>query len=114
MNKGTQRLALLSTGRSRRTVVETAPACRRQPARPAGEGLYRLSGIICLLFAFLLGGIISARADTPATLAKPSMAVAQTAQPAPTPGAPMPTGAPPGATLSQPITVQAGTGVLLR
>ena len=114
MNKGTQRLALLSTGRSRRTAVETAPACRRQPARPAGEGLYRLSGIICLLFAFLLGGIISARADTPATLAKPSMAVAQTAQPAPTPGAPLPTGAPPGATLSQPITVQAGTGVLLR
>ncbi len=60
-----------------------------------------------LLAASLLSGFVSAQAKTPTTLATPSETVAQTAQPAPG-GAPSP------ATLSQPISVQAGTGVLLR
>jgi pilus assembly protein CpaC len=63
--------------------------------------------------ALLLCGLVSAHAAQPSTLlAKPSGTVAQA--PAPTPGAPAPPGAPPAATVSHPITVQAGTGVLLR
>ena len=53
-------------------------------------------------------------ATTLSTFAKPSDAVAQTAQPAPTPKSPVPVGSLSKATISQPITVQAGTGVLLR
>ena len=67
-----------------------------------------------LLGAFLLCGLVGAHAGTPTTLARPSGAVAQTAQPAPSPGTPAPAAAPPVATISQPISVQAGTGVLLR
>src|SRR5262245_57412636 len=62
-----------------------------------------------LILAFLLCGVLPAQADQQGPAMKPHGVVAQTAQQ--TPG---PAGATPVATISQPVTVQAGTGVLLR
>jgi pilus assembly protein CpaC len=70
----------------------------------------------CLLglsFALLLCALVGVAA-APRTLPSLSGTVAQAPQPAPGPGTPAPAGTPPVATISQPITVQAGTGVLLR
>ena len=64
-----------------------------------------------LLVALLLGGLVEAQAGPPTALARQSDAAGQTAQSAPQPGTP---GTPPVATISQPITLQAGTGLLLR
>jgi pilus assembly protein CpaC len=72
------------------------------PKNPQGRRGVPIGCIASLLAALLLGGLVE------------SAALAQTAQPAPPPGTPAPPGAPPVATISQPITVQAGTGVLLR
>src|SRR5690242_18391284 len=73
-----------------------------------------MQAVIWLGSAFLLSGLNGAYAAPPNTFAKPFEAVAQTAQPGPAPAAPAPAGGPSSATISQPITVQAGTGVLLR
>jgi pilus assembly protein CpaC len=71
--------------------------------------------LVRLLSALLLCGLVSAaHATTPSAPASLSGIVAQAAQPAPPQGAPAPAATPPVATISQPITVQAGTGVLLR
>src|SRR5689334_22519029 len=73
-----------------------------------------MRAVIWLGAAFLLSGLVGVYAAPPTTFAKPSAAVAQTAQPGPAPAGPGPAGSLPVATISQPITVQAGTGVLLR
>ena len=67
-----------------------------------------------LVFVVLAWGLVGSHAETPARSGKPFGAVAQVPQPAPAPGLPAQTGSSPAATISQPITVQAGTGVLLR
>src|SRR4051812_4751330 len=66
--------------------------------------------MVRLFSVFLLCGILNTHAKTPPTPSKPSEALAQTAQP----GTPAPARAPPDVTISQPISLQAGTGVLLR
>ena len=102
---------------SHRAWVCLAPG-RRQEGRPS-ESSWSRSGwfMRCLLglsFALLLCGLVGASAAPPSTFGKPSGALAQAPQPTPAPGTPAPPGAPPVATINQPITVQAGTGVLLR
>jgi pilus assembly protein CpaC len=67
-----------------------------------------------LLVALLLCEAANSYAQTPATLAKPSQIVAQSAQSTSPLGTPVPAGIPSGPTQSQPISVQAGTGMLLR
>jgi pilus assembly protein CpaC len=67
-----------------------------------------------LLSALLLCGLDNSHAQTPTTLGKPSQAVAQSALPSSPPGTTVPAGIPSGSIQSQPISVQAGTGVLLR
>jgi pilus assembly protein CpaC len=67
-----------------------------------------------LLLALLLCGLGNSRAQTPITLAKPVQGVAQLAQSTSPSGMPVGGGIPSGPTQSQPISVQAGTGVLLR
>src|SRR5262249_7335073 len=75
---------------------------------------WAMQAVIWLGSAFLLCGLVNVHAAPPSTFVKPSAAVAQTAQPGPAPTGPAPASGPPVATISQPITVQAGTGVLLR
>jgi pilus assembly protein CpaC len=70
--------------------------------------------VVCLFSAISLCGLVSARAATLSTLPMPSGAIGQIAQPVPTPSAPVPTESSSKGTQSQPISVQAGTGVLLR
>ena len=65
-----------------------------------------------LFVVSFLSGLVCAQATTGALASQPPGAVAQAVPPSPpASGAPRPSS---GATLSQPITVQAGTGVLLR
>jgi pilus assembly protein CpaC len=77
--------------------------------------------IVRLLFTLPLCGPGIAQADSPTASINLSGVVAQAAPPAPAPtkltpppGTPAPAATSPVATISQPITVQAGTGVLLR
>ena len=67
----------------------------------SGQSVRLLSRLVTLL---LLCGFVSAQAGPPSTMAKPTGAVTQAA----------PVQSTPVATISQPITLQAGTGVLLR
>jgi pilus assembly protein CpaC len=69
--------------------------------------------VLRLLCVSLLCGLVSAFCEVTATLAQPSGTVAQAAQPASVPGAPLPPQTPIKGTQNQPISVQAGTGVLL-
>jgi pilus assembly protein CpaC len=64
--------------------------------------------------AVLMCGFVSAHAESPAMLTRPSTPPAQAAQPTPPPGTPVPAQSSSSGTQFQPITVQAGTGVLLR
>ena len=64
-----------------------------------------LSGLLPIILSW---GLASAEAAPPPLFAQPAGVVAQAPQTAPAPGTP------PVATISQPVTVQAGTGVLLR
>jgi pilus assembly protein CpaC len=87
------------------------------PAPIGAAGRRRDASIRCmlrLLPALLTCGLGNSYAQAPPTLAKPSQIVAQSANPTSPPGTPVPAGIPPGPTQSQPISVQAGTGVLLR
>jgi pilus assembly protein CpaC len=77
-----------------------------------GEGMHQLRRMLRLFAALLLCGLGSSHAQTP-TLAKPSRAVAQSAQPASPPDVPVPAGIPSESAQGQSIAVQAGTGVLL-
>jgi pilus assembly protein CpaC len=71
--------------------------------------------VVCpLSVILLLCGLFAAYAAAPSTLARPYEAEAQTTRPTPAPGAPVAAVSPSGGTQSQPISVQAGTGVLLR
>jgi pilus assembly protein CpaC len=70
--------------------------------------------VASLLSAFLLCGLVNAAAKTSTAFPAPLEAVALTPQPGPPTGTPAPATTPSGSTLSQPISVQAGTGVLLR
>jgi pilus assembly protein CpaC len=101
--------------------------CRQQsgnlslPARRS-RALFRLSPewgrweieAVSLALVLLLCGFAHASADTPNIVMKPAGAVAQAQQPAQAPAAPPAAVAAPPATISQPLTLQAGTGVLLR
>lgn len=69
--------------------------------------------LVRLLSAMLLCGFVNAYARTPVTLASPFQ-TAQMAPPGSPPGSPAFPGTSPGATQRQAISVQAGTGVLLR
>jgi pilus assembly protein CpaC len=68
----------------------------------------------CLLVALLVCEIANSHAQTPLPLAKPSPILAQSAQPTSPLGTSGPAGIPSGTTQTQPISVQAGTGMLLR
>lgn len=72
-------------------------------------------GVVWLGLAFLLCGPVRVHAASPSSVVQLSDTVAQAAQPRPAaPAVPAQPGTTPVATISQPITVQAGTGVLLR
>jgi len=82
-------------------------------SRP-GRGRWRI-GAVSALSAVLLWGWVRAQADTPTIVVKPPSALAQAQQPGQPQAMPAPAAAPSSpATISQPITLQAGTGVLLR
>jgi pilus assembly protein CpaC len=66
--------------------------------------------MVSLISAFLLCGIVNSYAQTHATVPMPSQTIAQTAPPATAAPAPAPTPS----TQRQAISIQAGTGVLLR
>ncbi|HEY7577621.1 MAG TPA: type II and III secretion system protein family protein [Acetobacteraceae bacterium] len=97
----------MALDRSANLVRKSGHRCRQRSG-------YRLIAAVCLLLALLLCGLVRASADTPSIAVKPAAAVAQAQQPAPAQGTTSPATSPPAATVSQPITVQAGTGVLLR
>jgi pilus assembly protein CpaC len=78
--------------------------CRRRTS-------YRLIG---LSLAVLICDVGSTFADPPNIMTPPTAAVAQTQQSAQPQGTPLPAASPSAATISQPLTLQAGTGVLLR
>jgi pilus assembly protein CpaC len=82
--------------------------------RSSYRGGRRQIGAAILPLALLLCGAVRAFADSPTIVVKPGAVVAQAQQPAQAQGAPSPATAPSAATISQSITLQAGTGVLLR
>lgn len=85
---------------------------RQVHSRPSSRAV---SAGVWLGLVFILCGLVRVHAASPNALVQPSEAVAQaTQQPKPAPVAAPSAGSPPVATISQPITVQAGTGVLLR
>jgi pilus assembly protein CpaC len=79
-----------------------------------GEGVQRLTCMLRWFSALLLCGVGHSYAQSPPTAAKPSIVVAQSAQFTSPPGTPVPAETPSGFAPSQSISVQAGTGVLLR
>jgi pilus assembly protein CpaC len=93
----------------------SAEICRARPdVRHCVRQIHQrvpVRSVIGLLSAVLLYGLANAHAETPSTLTKPSAPMAQPVLPTekPAPAAVLPVG-----TISQPISVQAGTGVLLR
>src|SRR5579863_3943383 len=74
-----------------------------------------MSAGVWLGIVFILCGLVRAHAAPPNVSVQPSETIAQATQPPkPAPAASPSPGSSPVATISQPITVQAGTGVLLR
>jgi pilus assembly protein CpaC len=110
-------------GRVKKRRWQSVPPWLRQaplPSRSRRRG-WPTRCVVGLLFALPLCGPGIAHADAPTASINLSGVVAQAAPPAPAPtkltpppGTPAPAATPPVATISQPITVQAGTGVLLR
>ena len=111
-------------GRVKKRQRQSVSPWLRQAPLPSGS---RLSGwpircLVSLLFALPLCGPGIAHADPRAASINLSGVVAQAAQPAPTrltpppaaSGTPAPAATSPVATISQPITLPAGTGMLLR
>jgi hypothetical protein len=96
--------------------VAVAPdsKCRHQPRQWVGDGVQRLTCMLRWFPALLLCGLGHSYAQSPPAAAKPSIVVAQSAQSTPPPGTPVPAETPSGFAPSQSISVQAGTGVLLR
>jgi pilus assembly protein CpaC len=88
--------------------------CRHQPTQWVGEGVQRLACMLCWFSALLLCGPGHSYAQSPPAAAKPSIVVAQSAQSTSPPGTPIPAETLSGFAPSQSISVQAGTGVLLR